>query len=65
MQNGGASCLGNETKLGTELPKWHEAEVGAPGRRKSTRPSPEVGIPAFPGDRWPSANEAKIRGYKT
>eukprot|EP00973_Karenia_brevis_P003895 537263-Karenia_brevis.AAC.1 len=51
-------------KAGAELPKWHEAEVGAPGKRKSTRPSPEVGIPAFPGDCWPSANEAKIHGYK-
>eukprot|EP00973_Karenia_brevis_P074584 10365172-Karenia_brevis.AAC.1 len=40
--------LGNETKSGAELPKWHEVEVGAPGKRKSTGPSPEVGIPAFP-----------------
>ena len=47
----------------SELPLWHEVEVGAP--RKKARPYPEVGKPPFPATRWPVTEEARLYGYET
>eukprot|EP00973_Karenia_brevis_P030037 4140788-Karenia_brevis.AAC.1 len=51
----------------TKLPLWHEAEVGAPmkKKKKSTKPSPEVAKPPFPVRRMPSVEGAKLHGYRS
>ena len=57
-----------ETQLeNVELPKWHDAEVGAPvNRRGSVKPRPEVQKqPTFPAVRWPTEAEAQLSGFKT
>ena len=50
-----------------ELPKWHEAEVGAPiGRRGGVKTSPApVRQPTFPAIRWPSEEEARLGGFQS
>ena len=49
-----------------ELPRWHEAEVGAPvGRKIKIRPSPEVRKASFPATRWPTEEEARLHGFRT
>ena len=55
----------SELEQQTELPYWHEAEIGAAVRRKNwscAKRTPEVGKPPFPGNRWPTVNEAKLHG---
>ncbi len=54
-----------EIQEATELPYWHEAEVGAKLGRPKLRSSPEVGKMPFPTTRWPELQEARLYGYRS
>ena len=55
-----------EEEKDSELPKWHEVEVGAPiGKRAKPRLSPEVHKATFPDNRWPTEEEAQLHGFQT
>ena len=50
----------------SDLPKWHEVEVGAvAGRRIKPRTSMETKTAEFPAQRWPSIREAQLQGYQS
>ena len=56
----------NLQNQGSELPSWHEAEVGGPmrGKKKTKRLPPDTESMPFPLDRMPSKMEAQIVGFK-
>ena len=55
-----------EVKSESNVPFWHEAQLGA-ARKRLIKPttSPENTFAEFPDGRWPSAEEAKYHGYES